>query len=319
MQIKQVSVLGGSGFVGSAVVAALQKAGYAVNVLTRRPSKAKHLILLPNVKVTACDIFDDEALYKALKGSDAVINLVGVLHQSKRFSFDRMHHQLPARLGKVCKSLSIKRFIQMSSLGANHRAPSEYQQSKAAGEKALKAMEGLLLTTFRPSVIFGKQDQFINLFATLAIWLPVILLAKPETKFQPVWVEDVADSIVKSLDMLDTVGQTYELAGPKVYTFRELIQLILNTLKVKRCVIGLNDTLSYFQAFLMELLPIKLMSRDNVKSMEVDNISQYPFPAIFDIEPTALETEIEEMLVDATPRGAYHRFRQTAAREGVSR
>ncbi len=319
MQIKQVSVLGGSGFVGSAVVAALQKAGYAVNVLTRRPSKSKHLILLPNVKVTACDIFDDEALYKALQGSDAVINLVGVLHQSKRFSFDRMHHQLPARVGKVCKSLRIKRVIQMSSLGAAADAPSEYQQSKAAGEQALKSMDGLLLTIFKPSIIFGKQDQFINLFATLAKWLPVILLAKPETKFQPVWVEDVADCITKSLNMLETVGQIYELAGPKVYTFKALIQLILKTLKVKRFVIGLNDMLSYWQAFMMELLPFKLMSRDNVKSMEVDNVSQYPFPAIFDIEPTALETEIEEMLIDATPRGAYHRFRRTAARERVLR
>lgn len=319
MPIKQVSVLGGSGFVGSAVVAALQKAGYAVNVLTRRRNKAKHLILLPNVKVTACNIFNDEELHQALKGSDAVINLVGVLHQSKRFSFDRMHHQLPVSVAKVCQGLGIKRFIQMSSLGADSNAPSEYQQSKAAGENALKSMGGLALTVFRPSVIFGKQDAFINLFATLAKWLPVILLAKPETKFQPVWVEDVADSIVKSLLLRETIGQTYELAGPNVYTFRALIQLILETLNVNRWVIGLNDTLSYWQAFMMELLPIKLMSRDNVKSMEVDNVSENPFPEIFGFEPTALETEIEEMLVDATPRGAYHRFRQAAAREGIAR
>lgn len=317
MQIKQVSVLGGSGFVGSAVVAGLQKAGFSVNVLTRRPNKVRHLILLPNVKVTACDIFDDEALYKALQGSDAVINLVGVLHQSKRFSFDRMHHQLPARLGKVCKSLGIRRLVQMSSLGASDTAPSEYQQSKAAGENTLKAVEGLALTIFRPSVIFGRQDSFINLFGKLAKYLPMILLAKPDTKFQPIWVEDVAHCVVRSLQNIETTGQTYELAGPKVYSFRDLIKLILKTLNIKRPVIGLNDTLSYLQAFIMEWLPVKLMSRDNLKSMEVDNVSQDPFPTIFGITPTALETEIDEMLTDATPRGAYHQFRQYAAREDV--
>lgn len=315
MQIKQVSVLGGSGFVGSAVVAALQKAGFQVRVLTRRPSRAKHLKLLPNVKVIGCDIFDAEALHDALLGSDAVVNLIGVLHQSKRFSFDRMHHQLPLMLGKMCKSLNIKRVIHMSSLGSSNDAPSEYLRSKAAGEAALKAVPGLALTIFKPSVIFGRQDHFVNLFASLAKWLPVIMLAKPKAKFQPIWVEDVAECVVKSLQMFGISGKTYELAGPKVYTLKELLQLIMQTLKVKRPVVGLSDRLSYVQAFVMEWLPIKLLSRDNIKSMEVDSVSTQSFPTIFGMQPTALETEIEEMLVDATPRGAYHGFRRVAARE----
>ncbi len=315
MQIKQVSVLGGSGFVGSAVVTALNKAGYKVNVLTRRTTRAKHLILLPNVSVVSCDIFDDDALRQALQGSDAVINLIGILHQSKRMSFDRLHHQLPARIAKLCHRLNITRVIQMSSLGASADAPSEYLKSKAAGEKALQAQPSLALTIFRPSVIFGRGDQFINLFAGLAKWLPVMLLPKAEAKFQPVWVEDVADCVVLSLAKLDTIGQTYALAGPKVYSLKALVQLILSTLNIKRCIIGLGDTLSNVQAFMMELLPVKLMSRDNIKSMAVDNVSLQPFPQIFGITPTALETEIEAQLVDDTQRGAYHRFRQYAARK----
>jgi uncharacterized protein YbjT (DUF2867 family) len=142
-----------------------------------------------------------------------------------------------------------------------------------------------------------------------------VLLAKPNAKFQPVWVEDVATCFVSSLESIDTYGQTYELVGPKAYTFRELIQTVMDTLQIQRPIIGLNDKLSYAQAFMMELLPIKLMSRDNVRSMEVDSVSTQPFPAIFDVTPTALEVIIPEYLVNQTPRGAYDRFRSSAARK----
>jgi len=144
--------------------------------------------------------------------------------------------------------------------------------------------------------------------------LPVVLLAKPNAKFQPIWVEDVASCFVNSLENSDTYGQTYELAGPKVYTFRELLQQIMVVLAVKRTIIGLNSTLSYLQALIMEFLPVKLMSRDNIKSMEVDSVSQHPLPAILAVEPSALEAVLPEYLVDRTARGAYDRFRSVAAR-----
>jgi NADH dehydrogenase len=315
MQLRKICVLGGSGFVGSSIVTKLDQDGYAVTVLTRRRESAKHLFLLPNVTVVECNVMDDQALKAALSGADAVVNLIGILHQSGRTSFDAMHHQLPSRLAKICEATGIKRLIQMSSLQADRNAPSEYLRSKAAGEAALLAFaQKLNITIFRPSIIFGRGDSFINLFATLIKFLPVVLLAKPNAKFQPVWVEDVASCFVASIQNTQTYGQVYELAGPKVYSFRELVQQVMTTLKVKRPIIGLCDKLSYAQAFMMELLPVKLMSRDNVRSMEVDSVSSQPFPPIFGVVPASLEAVIPEYLVDSTLRGKYDSFRSVAAR-----
>jgi uncharacterized protein YbjT (DUF2867 family) len=313
MQVKEVCVLGGSGFVGSAIVAKLDAAGYSVKVLTRRRERAKHLILLPNVDVVECDVMDYQALNKALRGTDAVINLIGILHQNRRSSFNSVHNQLPAQLAKICVDLNIKRLIHMSSLGATAQAPSQYLRSKAAGEAALMALhEKLNITIFRPSIIFGRCDSFINLFAKLIRLLPVMVLVKPQAQFQPVWVEDVAACFVKSLENIDTFGQVYELAGPKTYSFRELVQTIMTIINIQRPIIGLNDGLSYAQAFIMEWLPGQLMSRDNVRSMAVPSVSHQPFP--FNISPTALEAVAPEYLVNRTPRGAYDRFRSAAAR-----
>ena len=315
MQVKKICVLGGSGFVGSSVVAKLDQAGYKVTVLTRRRDSAKHLFLLPNVSVVECDVQDDQALTTALKDSDAVINLIGILHQSRRASFDKVHHQLPARLAKICVTLGIRRLLHMSSLQAAKTAPSEYLRSKAAGENALLAYAPKLdVTIFRPSIIFGRGDSFTNLFASLIKLLPVVLLAKPNARFQPVWVEDVADCFVASMQNTATYGQIYELAGPKVYTFRQLVRQIMDALGVQRPIVGLSNALSYVQAFMMELLPVKLMSRDNVRSMEVDSVSAGPFPAIFGFEPAPLEAVMPEYLVDSTQRGAYDRYRSLAAR-----
>ena len=315
MQLKQVCVLGGSGFVGSAVVAKLDAAGYAVKVLTRRRESAKHLFLLPNVQVVECNVLDYQALNAELRGADAVINLIGILHQSRKLSFNTMHHQFPAQIARICTDLGIKRLVHMSSLGANAHAPSQYLISKALGERAIQGFnEQLNITVFKPSIIFGRCDRFVNLFATLIKFMPVILLAKPNAKFQPVWVEDVATCFVNSLENIDTYNHTYELAGPKIYTFKALLQTIMQTIGITRPIIGLNDSLSYLQALMMELLPVKLMSRDNVKSMKIDSVSNAPFPAIFNITPTALEAVMPEYLVNKTPRGAYDRFRSHAAR-----
>lgn len=315
MHLKKITVLGGSGFVGSAVVAKLDAAGYEVTVLTRRRETAKHLTLLPNVTVVECNILDYQALNSGLRGADAVINLIGILHQSRRMSFNTIHHQLPAQLAKVCADLGIRRLLHMSSLQADENAPSQYLRSKAAGESALLAMQDKIsITIFRPSVIFGRGDSFINLFATLIKYLPVVLLAKPNAKFQPIWVEDVASCFVNGLENTATYNRIYELAGPKVYTFRELVKRVMATLHIQRPIIGLGNMLSYTQAWMMELLPVKLMSRDNVRSMQVDSVSVHAFPEVFGITPTALEVVVPEYLVDSTSRGAYDRFRSFAAR-----
>jgi NADH dehydrogenase len=267
------------------------------------------------VQVVECNVLDYQALNATLRGADAVINLIGILHQSRRISFNAMHHQFPAQLAKICADLGITRMLHMSSLKADNNAPSRYLQSKGMGEAALWTLQDKLnITIFKPSIIFGRGDAFINLFASLIKLLPAVLLAKPNAKFQPIWVEDVATCFVNSLENTDTYGQTYELAGPKVYTFRQLVKQVMNTLNLQRPIIGLCDKLSYAQAFMMELLPVKLMSRDNVKSMEVDSVSEKPFPPIFNLTPTSLEAVIPEYLIDETLRGAYDRFRQNAAR-----
>ena len=313
--MKQVCLLGGSGFVGSAIVRHLSLAGYAVKVLTRRREASKHLILLPNVDVLECDVMDDAALAKALKGTDVVINLIGILHNSKKASFQAMHAELPARLAKLCNKLGVKRLVHMSALQASKDAPSYYLKSKAEGELAvLSSNKNLDVTVFRPSIIFGRGDGFINLFASLVKLLPVILLAKPNAKFQPIYVEDVAYAFVASLDNVDTYGKAYDLAGPKVYTLRQLVTYVADTLGKRPTIIGLNNMLSYLQAFAMELLPVKLMTRDNVRSMEVDSVCVTSFPAFLGFHPVALETIVPDYLNEDNPRNAYNRFRARAGR-----
>jgi len=315
MHIKNTVVLGGSGFVGSAIVAKLVSAGYQVTVLTRRLDHAKHLSLLPGVTLKVCNVFDAQALRSALQGTDAVINLLGILHQSGKVSFTQVHEHLPVQLAKLCQDLGIKRLLHMSSLCAATDAPSLYLRSKGQAEVALAGYApGLAITVFRPSIIFGRADQFINLFAGLIKHLPLVVLVKPNAKFQPVWVEDVATCFVASLNEPASFGLSYDLVGPKVYTFRALLKAIMQTLGVHKPILGLNDALSYVQAFLMECLPIKLMSRDNIRSMQQDSVSDQAFPEWLDLRPSALETIMPQYLIDQTPRGAYDRFRGKAAR-----
>ncbi|CAN4275533.1 COG0702 Predicted nucleoside-diphosphate-sugar epimerases [Methylophilaceae bacterium] len=315
MHIKNTVVLGGSGFVGSAIVAKLVSAGYQVTVLTRRLDHAKHLSLLPGVTLKVCNVFDAQALRSALQGADAVINLLGILHQSGKASFTQVHEYLPVQLAKLCQDLGIKRLLHMSSLCAATDAPSLYLRSKGQAEVALAGyVPALAITVFRPSIIFGRADQFINLFAGLIKHLPLVVLVKPNAKFQPVWVEDVATCFVASLNQPASFGLSYDLVGPKVYTFRALLKAIMQTLGVHKPILGLNDALSYAQAFLMECLPIKLMSRDNIRSMQVDSVSDQAFPEWLELRPSALETVMPQYLIDQTPRGAYDRFRRKAAR-----
>lgn len=317
LNIRKVCVLGGSGFVGSYIVHRLSAAGYEVKVLTRRRERVKHLILLPNVQVEECDVFFDAALQRAITGCDAVINLVGILHESRRRSFDKVHADLPRRVAAACQAAGIHRLLQMSALQASEGAPSKYLRSRARGEAAVMqaAHESLKVTIFRPSVIFGRGDSFLNLFAGIARLMPVIALARPDARFQPVYVEDVAQAFVASIENPDTFGESYNLCGPRVYTLRELVQCVLDTLKLKRAVIGLNDRLSYLQAWAMELLPVKLMTRDNYYSMKVDSVCDCPFPEVFGVRPTPLEAVVPDYLAGDTPRHTYLRFRSLAGRK----
>ena len=315
MTIKNVCVLGGAGFVGSSIVAKLDAAGYQVKVLTRNRERAKHLILLPNVQVQECNIGDNNALKNAFNGSDAVINLIGILHENGNNTFESVHHQLPRKVAQLCEDVGIHRLIHMSALRAGKYAPSHYLRSKAQGEDAVNDFNKKLdVTIFKPSVIFGRGDSFLNLFANLVKFLPIVALAKPDAKFQPIWVDDVASAFVNALQNTATYSKTYELGGPTVYTLRELVQKVMDTLGKQRPIVGLNDSLSMAQAFMLELMPIKLMTRDNVRSMEVDNVTELPIAAELGVTPASLDVVMPEYLINQSPRGTYDGFRSAAGR-----
>lgn len=315
MTIKQVCVIGGAGFVGSSIVRKLDEAGYQVKVLTRHRERAKHLILLPHVQVQTCNVNDDVALIDCLKGCHAVINLVGILHETNNSTFDSVHHQLPMRIAQHCQDLGIKRLVHMSALQSSETAPSQYLRSKARGEAALSIFHRTIdITIFKPSVIFGRGDSFLNLFASLIKVLPIIFLAKPEAKFQPIWVEDVATIFVNSLQNDETYAKSYDLAGPTVYSMRELVQKVMQVLNITRPIIGLSDKLSMMQAWMMEWLPVKLITRDNVRSMEVDSIATEPMACEIALPLTPIEAVMPEYIMNKTPRGAYDQFRAAAGR-----
>lgn len=312
---KKICILGGSGFVGSHLAALLVARGHGVRIATRRREQAKHLLPLPGVEVVEADIHDPQALKTLFAGMDAVINLVGILH-GKRKAFEHAHAELPRKIASACHAAGVTRLLHMSALGADVNSPSSYQQTKADGEAIVRAAEKthhLHTTIFRPSVIFGPGDSFLNLFARLLKFAPIVPLADGNARFQPVYVGDVARAFADSLDDIATFGQTYPLCGPKVYTLAELVRLTAATLGYSRQVIPLGEQASYMFAGLMELKPgRKLMTRDNHFAMLKDNVCSEGFPALFG-DPTPMEAVIG-YLNEADPRRAYANLRQQAHR-----
>jgi NADH dehydrogenase len=308
VKLDNVLVLGGSGFVGRHLVAALAAGGTKVTVPSRRRERAKHLLPLPTVDVVETDIMAPGALEALARGKQAAINLVGILHGD----FQRVHAELPRRVVAACRAGGVGRLLHMSALGASPSAPSEYLRTKAMGEQAALAATDLAVTAFRPSVIFGPEDAFLNTFAALARAFPVLPIACPRARFQPVYVADVAHVMSRALDELSTHGKTYELCGPRQYTLKELVELVCQITGRHRAVIGLPDRLSYWQAFVMEKLPGKLITRDNLRSMQVPNVCSGVFP--FGIRPQALEAAAPAYLAPAGPRERYPRLRWRARR-----
>lgn len=315
--MSRILVLGGSGFIGRHVVAQLAGAGHSVVVPTRQRERAKHLILLPTVDVVEADIYAPGALAGLLQGCDAVINLVGVLHSrpGKPWGpqFARAHVELPRLLLAACRDAGVRRVLHMSALQARTDAPSEYLRSKGEGEAWLLAQQkDFQVTAFRPSVVFGPEDRFLNLFAMLARCTPVFVLGSPEARFQPVFVGDVARVIVRSLNDRASFGKAFNLAGPRVYTLRELVKFAARESGHPRWVYGLSRGFSFAQAWAFELLPFKLLSRDNFRSMQVDSVSNEPLP--YGIVPTALESVAPQYLRRIVMKARYPLFRFYAGR-----
>jgi uncharacterized protein YbjT (DUF2867 family) len=319
MEYTNVLLIGGSGFVGSHAAHVLTERGYRVTVPTRRRERAKHLLPLPTIDVVEADVNDAAQLSQLMTGQDAVINLVGLLHSRNGTpygpDFSQAHVELPKKIVAAAKQRGVRRLLHVSALNAERSGPSQYLRSKADGEAAVReAGSDVPWTIFRPSVIFGPGDSFLNMFAELARRFPVLPLGCPDARFQPVYVEDVAASIADSLTHLDSHGETFELCGPKVYTLRQLVEYAAELVGVHRLIVGLPDSLSYLQAMMLEFAPGKtLMSRDNYYSMQVDAVCPgctLPFGR----RPVALESVAPAYLAHHVPRARYFPFREKARR-----
>ena len=293
-----VLVIGGTGFIGREIVGKLVQAGHRVHVPTRRYAHGRPLMVYPTVTLFEADVHDDTQLDDMVKGCDVVINLVGVLHSRQGTpygaDFERAHVQLPARIAKACVSHGVGQLIHISALGASEQGPSAYSRSKADGEKAIRqglAGSSTAFTIFRPSVVFGRDDQFMNMFARLARVFPVLPLAGARARLQPVFVGDVAQAVTRVVGLSIAAGKTYDLAGPHAYTLGELVRLASVWSGHPRRVMEMPMSIGRMQAALFEMLPGQpIMSRDNLDSLKVDNVSDRPMDPDLNLVPTPLES-----------------------------
>ncbi|OON60034.1 NAD-dependent dehydratase [Massilia sp. KIM] len=314
MRSTNITVIGATGFIGCHLVARLAEEGANVLVPARHYERAKHLALLPGVDLRLADIHDDEVLRSLVRGRDAVINLVGILHggrsQPYGEGFRRLHVELPRRIVAACRAEGVPRYLHMSALGASPAGTSAYQRSKGDGEAAARSAPEVAPTIFRPSVVFGPGDHFLTMFAALQRHLPLVPLAAPTARFQPVYVGDVVEAFVRALNQPRTRGAEIELGGPAVFILADLVRLAGRYAGVERPVLGLPDWMARLQATLFELLPGEpIISRDNLDSMKVDNVVDPATKALtaetLGIKLTSVEDAAPHYLVPADRMDAF--------------
>lgn len=304
MNQQKICILGGSGFVGRRISSMLADQGARVTMLTRHSNRNRDVLVRPELSVVECDIYDPGQLASSISGADAVINLVGILNSNryKNQNFTRAHLELTEIVLEAMVWGGVRRLLHMSASNAGADSPSEYLKTKGAAENLLKmrTMQGEFdVTIFRPSVIYGPGDSFTNRFADLLRKIPVVFpLACPESRLQPVHVDDVATCFTRIVENPRTFGQTYELCGPRSYTLYELVNMIANAIGVKKKIVRLNDRQSELQAKLMQHFPGQPFTPDNFQSLQLDSVCNGPFPEIFGIEPKAMEDTIAAYLND---------------------
>ncbi len=318
--MKKILLLGGTGFIGRAVCEQLERLQWRATLPTRRLSNAQSVLMLPMITPLAADVHDEATLEALLPGHDAVVNLIGVLHGDEA-AFERAHVELPAKLARACTAAGVRRLVHLSALGAAIDGPSMYQRSKARGEAVLQAAaqspRGLGLTLLRPSVVFGREDKFLNTFAELQRWAPIVPLACADAKFQPVWVQDLASAIVHVLGDDRTSGQTYEACGPSVWTLRELVELAGRLTGNPRRVMPISMKNARRQAWLMEKLPgDPVLSHDNLDSMQQDNVASGNLPGLraLGIEPSEIGPVLRGYLGGRSVERRLLDLRKTAGR-----
>jgi NADH dehydrogenase len=300
MRDEIVTVFGGAGFIGRHLVRRLAARGATVRVATRSPNTAGHLLPMGEVgQIVLARFGEDEATIRSLvEGASAVVNLVGILFERRAGDFDRVHGALPGRIATAARAAGVRKFVHVSAIGADPASPSLYARSKAAGERAVREAfpEAVIL---RPSIVFGPGDGFFNRFAAMARLAPALpLVGGGGTRFQPVYVGDVADAIVAALERPDAAGRTFELGGPKVYSFAELLRYVLEITGRRRLLVPLPWGLARLQARILELLPTPPLTRDQVSLLERDNVVSPGAPGLAElgITPTPLETVVPTYL-----------------------
>jgi len=300
-QQKIATVFGGTGFVGTQIVRELAKRDYVVKVATRVPERAYFLKpcgAVGQIVPFQCDYKDEKSIENATKDSQVVVNCIGILFEKGAQTFEHAHIKLPEIIANKCKKHKVKEFVHISAL-ACERGSSKYAESKHAGEYAIhKAFPKA--TILRPSIIFGEDDNFFNQFASMAKILPALpLIGGGETKFQPVYVGDVADAVITAIDRSEAQGKIYELGGPEVLTFKEVFERMFNYTGQDRYLVPLGFGLSKLQATFLSLLPKPLLTRDQVESLKTHNVVSDAALKLedLDITPTALDLILPKYLI----------------------
>lgn len=309
-----VTVFGGSGFVGRYVVQALAKTGCRVRVAVRRPDRAIHLQPLGSVgqiHAVQANLRDEASVRRAVDSVDGVVNLVGILQSSGKQTFEDVQAKGPGLIAQAARDAGVAGFVHVSAIGADRSSPSVYAQTKAEGEDAVHEAY-TDATILRPSIIFGPEDEFFNRFASLARFSPFMpLIGGGKTRFQPVYVGDVAQAVIAGLDGRARPGVPYELGGPAIYTFRELLDLIARYTLRNRPYISLPFSLAKVQAFFLQILPNAPLTVDQVRLLESDNVvsdeavSEARTLKNLGIEPHAVEAIVPRYLVRFRPKGEF--------------
>ncbi len=315
----KVLILGGSGFIGSHLTRRLARDGHQITVATRYAPNARHLQVVPSVRVHQLDPYNQDQLAAALKGHDAVINLVGILNQ-RGFGdggFRRAHVELVEMLIDACSATGVERLVQMSSLNAG-QGESHYLQTRGQGEERLRSAnrDGRVAgTIIRPSTVFGEDDSFLNRFAGLLRISPVLPLARGQAKFTPAYVGDVAEALARVLHDPATAGKTFELGGAETWSMVDLVCWLRDQLGLKRAVIGLPDALGRLQGLAFDLVPGKPFSSDNFKSLKLDSVCSDKDFAALGIQPWGIAERAAGWLGSYDKQSRFQRYRSQARRE----